>query len=136
MVDGWHKLLLLENNEWPAASSLDKWNDTLLLKWTTGNGVLKIIFFIYKSVMLQIYLLKVAVPKDSITPKELRLKVLWRKWLFRKSQLQVQLFTNALLKYLLYFMNNCNYCCEIVKLTESNCSKSHPCKWKYLQLLF
>ena len=136
MVDGWHKLLLLENNEWPAASSLDKWNNTLLLKWTTGNGVLKIIFFIYKSVMLQIYLLKVAVPKDSITPKELRLKVLWRKWLFRKSQLQVQLFTNALLKYLLYFMNNCNYCCEIVKLTESNCSKSHPCKWKYLQLLF
>ena len=136
MVDGWHKLLLLENNEWPAASSLDKWNNTLLLKWTTGNGVLKIIFFIYKSVMLQIYLLKVAVPKDSITPKELRLKVLWRKWLFRKSQLQVQLFTNALLKYLLYFMNNCNYCCAFVKLTESNCSKSHPCKWKYLQLLF
>ena len=33
-------------------------------------------------------------------------------------------------------MNNCNYCREIAKLTESNCSKSHPCKWKCLQLLF
>ena len=26
-------------------------------------------------------------------------------------------------------MNNCKYCCEIVKLTEINCPKSHPCKW-------
>ena len=34
----------------------------------------KKIFFIYKSVVLQIYLLKVAVPKDNITPKELKIK--------------------------------------------------------------
>ena len=42
----------------------------------------------------------------------------------------MQLFTTALLKHLLYFMNDCNYCFEIFKLIESNCSKSHP-KWKW-----
>ena len=138
MVDGWHKLLLLENNEWPAASSLDKWNNTLLLKWTTGNGVLKKnLFYLQKRDASNISLKSSCSQRQHYPERlKLRLKVLWRKWLFRKSQLQVQLFTSALLKYLLYFMNNCNYCCEIVKLTESNCSKSHPCKWKYLQLLF
>ena len=32
------------------------------------------IYFIYKNVMLQIILLKVAVPKDNSTPKELKIK--------------------------------------------------------------
>ena len=81
--------------------------------------------------------IKVAVPKNNSkkvksTPKGQP----FGESNFRKSELQVQLFTTALLKYLLFFMNNCNYCCEIVKLTESNCSKSHLCKWKCLQLPF
>ena len=37
-----------------------------------------------------------------------------RTVLFRKSRLQM---------YLVYLMSYCNCCCEIVKLTESNCSK-------------
>ena len=40
-------------------------------KWATGSGVLKKIYFLYENVMLQIDLLKVAVPKNSSTPKEL-----------------------------------------------------------------
>ena len=122
---------------------LKKMNDRLLLcvneithyfkKQTTGSGVLKKIYFLYKNVMLQIAPLKSSCfHKQQYSERA----ALWRKQLFRKSHLQVQLFTTALLKYILYFMDNCNYCCEIVKLTESNCSKSHPCKWKCLQLLF
>ena len=108
-------------------------------KWTTGSGVLKKICCLYKYVMLQIGPLKSSCSQKQQYPeRNLRLKVLWKsssleKKAVPKSHLQVQLFATALLKYLLYFINNCNYCCEIVKLTESSCSKSHPCKWKCLQ---
>ena len=67
---------------------------------------------------------KVAVPKVTLAS------------LVLVAAVAVQLVAAVLLKYLLYFMNNCNYYCEIVKLTESICSKIHPCKWKCLQLLF
>ena len=40
-------------------------------KWATGSGVFKKIYFLYENVMLQIDLLKVAVPKINSTPKEL-----------------------------------------------------------------
>ena len=75
--------------EWmaPAAhlrksTTVKKMNDQSLLisvneithyfkKWATGSGVLKNIYFLYENVMLQIDLLKVAVPKNSSIPKEL-----------------------------------------------------------------
>ena len=38
-------------------------------KWATGSGVFKKIYFLYENVMLQIDLLKVAVPKNNSTPK-------------------------------------------------------------------
>ena len=113
-------------------------------KWTTGNGVLKKIYFLYKNVMLQIDPLKRSCSQKQHYPERtFRLKVLRKSRPLEKvavplakSHLQVQLFTTALLKYIPYFMNNCNYCCEIVNLTESSCSKSHPYDWKCLQLPF
>ena len=72
MIDGWLKVTLLEKNERPVATSLCKWNDTLFLKkWTIVSGVLKKFCFLYKNVKLQIDPLKIAVPKDNSTPKEL-----------------------------------------------------------------
>ena len=46
-----------------------------------------------------------------------KLQYLERRVWFRKSPLQM---------YLLYLMSNCNGCCEIVKLTENNCSEINP----------
>ena len=39
--------------------------------------------------------------------------ILWRKRFFRKSLLQMQMSTIAVLKNLLHLMNSCNYCWEI-----------------------
>ena len=132
MIDGWLKLFILE-----------KMNDGSLLlaineithyfkKWTTGSGALKKIYFLYKNVMFQIDPLKSSCSqkqqysegtfKVKSTPKE---QPFGESGCYENHKLQVQLF-----------MNNCNYCCEIVKLAESNCSKSHPCNWKCLQLPF
>ena len=125
------------------ATTVKKMNDRSLLlyineiihyfkKRTTGSGFLKKIYFLQKNVMLQIDSLKSSCSQKQQYPKRtLRLKVLRKSSSLEKqlSHLQVQLFTTALLKHLLYFMNKCNYCCEIVKLTKNNCSKSHPCKW-------
>ena len=76
--------------------------------------------------------------------KTLRLKVLQKssslenleKVAVPKITLASAIVNNCSSKLFTYFMNNCNYCCEIVKLTESICSESHPCKCKCLQLLF
>ena len=74
-------------------------------KWTTGSGVLKKLYFLYKNVMLQIDPLESSCSQRKQYPEgAFKVKsrtALWRKWLLRKSQFQVQLFTTALLKYLL-----------------------------------
>ena len=128
-------------NDWSLLLSLNEITH-FFKKWTTGSGVLKKICYLYKNVMLQIDPLKSSCSQKQHYPERtLRLKVLGKSSSLEKQAVpkvtlpKVQLFTNDLLKYLLYFMKNCNYCCQIVKLTESNCSKSHPCKWKCLQLL-
>ena len=86
--------------------------------WTTGSGVLKKIYFLYKNVMLQIDPLKSSCSQRKEYPEEtLRLKVLRKEQLFGesgKSQLQVQLFKTALLKYLLYFITTIT----VVKLSN------------------
>ena len=107
-------------------STVKKMNDRSLLlslnkitnyfkKWSTASGVLKTIYCLYKNLMLQIDPLDSSCSQKQQYPK-------------RTLRLKVQMLATALRKYLLRFMNNCNYCCEIVKLTESNCSESHPCK--------
>ena len=112
-------------------------------KWTTGSGVLKKICCLYKNVMLQIDPLESSCSQKQQYPeKTLRLKVLWKgssleKKPVPKITLASAIVTTALLKYLLYFMNNCNYCSEIFKFSaESTCSKSHPCTWICLHLFF
>ena len=63
---------------------------------------------------------RTTVPRKKIkaisTPKQ---QLFQRKQLFRNSPLQVQMSRIALLKKMLYLMNNCNCCCEIVKLIYS-----------------
>ena len=106
-------------------------------KWTTANGALKAIYCLYKNMMLQIYSLNSSCSQKQQYPKRtLRLKVLQKRSSLEKVAVLKVTLAIALLKYLLYFINNINYCCEIAKLTESNWSESHPCKWKCLQLLF
>ena len=110
MIDGWLKLLLLEKmNDGSLLLSINEITH-YFKKWTTGSGVLKKIYFLYKNMMLQIDPLKSSCSqKQQYSERTLRLKVLqkpplWRKSLFRKSHLQVQLFTTVL-KYMLYFMH-------------------------------
>ena len=132
------KPLIIKMNERSLLLSINE-TAQYFKKWTTGSGVLKKIYFLYKSAMLQIDPLKGSCSQKWQYPERtLRLKVLRKNISFEKVAIPKVTFASAtaLLTYLLYFMNNCNYCCEIVKLTESNCSKSHLCKWKCLQLLF
>ena len=78
MIDGWLKLLLLEKMH--DGSLLLSINEIThyFKKWTTGSGVLKKIYFLYKNVMLQIDPLKSSCSqRKQKNPKELlRLKVL------------------------------------------------------------
>ena len=54
MIDGWLKLLLLEKmNDGSLLLSINEITH-YFKKWTTGSGVLKKIYFLYKNVMLQI----------------------------------------------------------------------------------
>ena len=53
--------------------------------------------------------------------------------MLRKSPLQVQMSAVALLKNLLYLMNNCNCCCEIVKLKNERIGK---CFRVFITVLF
>ena len=58
MIDGWLKLLLLEKmNDGSLLLSINEITH-YFKKWTTGSGVLKKIYFLYKNVMLQIDPLK------------------------------------------------------------------------------
>ena len=58
MIDGWLKLLLLEKmNDGSLLLSINEITH-YFRKWTTGSGVLKKIYFLYKNVMLQINPLK------------------------------------------------------------------------------
>ena len=52
MIDGWLKLLLLEKmNDGSLLLSINE--ITHYKKWTTGSGVLKKIYFLYKNVMFK-----------------------------------------------------------------------------------
>ena len=58
MIDGWLNLLLLEKmNDGSLLLSINEITH-YFKKWTTGSGVLKKIYFLYKNVMLQIDPLK------------------------------------------------------------------------------
>ena len=77
MIDGWLKLLLLEKmNDGSLLLSINEITH-YFKKWTTGSGVLKKIYFLYKNVMLQIDPLKSSCfQRKHKTPKELlRFKV-------------------------------------------------------------
>ena len=87
-----------------------------LKEWTTR--VLKKIYCLYKSLILQ------ADPPNSSCSQKLQYPertAILRKWLFRKSPLQVEIYAFVLLKNLLYLINNCNCCYEIVKLKWNGC---------------
>ena len=98
--------------------SSNKWTH-YFKEQTAASSVFKKIYCLYKN--LKQILLAVPVSNNCSTPTEnsgykySQRAALWRKQLFRKSSLQLQC-TMALLKYLLYLMNNHNCCCEIVKL--------------------
>ena len=110
-------------------------------KWTTASGVLKKIYCLNKNLMLQIDPFNSSCSQKTTIPQNIKVKVLRKSISLEKvAVLKVILASanvyNCSQKYLLYFMNDCNYCCGIVKSPESNCSKSHPCKWKCLRSLF
>ena len=77
MIDGWLKLLLLEKmNDGSLLLSINEITH-YFKKWTTGSGVLKKIYFLYKNVMLQIDPLKSSCSqKQQYSERTLRLKVL------------------------------------------------------------
>ena len=91
-------------------------------EWAAARFVLKKTYCLYKNLMLQIDPLSSSCTqiKAISTPK----KQLFgeSRWL-RKSSLQVQMSTFALLKNLLYLMNNCNCCCGIVELKNERMGK-------------
>ena len=87
MIDGWLKLLLLEKmNDGSLLLSINEITH-YFKKWTTGSGVLKKIYFLYKNVMLQIDPFKSSCPqrkqylKGTFKLKVLRKTALLRKWL-------------------------------------------------------
>ena len=72
--------------EWPVATSFCKWNNTLPEKWTTGSGVLKKIYFLYKSGMLQIDPLKKQLfLKATVSRKNFKVKSTPKEQLFGES---------------------------------------------------
>ena len=77
MIDGWLKLLLLEKiNNGSLLLSINKITH-YFKKWTTGSGVLKKIYFLYKNVMFQIDPLRSSCSQKQQYPERtLRLKVL------------------------------------------------------------
>ena len=80
-------------------------------EWTTPGGVLKNIYIIFTKVCCfkQILFNSTCSHYSSAIENS----TLWRKQLFRKPPLQMQMSTIALLTNLLYLMNSCNCCCEI-----------------------
>ena len=131
------------------ATSLYKWNNTLLYQMDDWKWCFEKIYFLYKNVRLQMDSLKSSCSQKQQYPeKTLRLKALRKSSFLErvavpKVTLASAIVYNCSSKILLCFTaitaiyyTYCSYCCEVVKLTESNRSKSHPCKWKCLQLLF
>ena len=60
-------------------------------KWTTGSGVLKKIYFLYKNVMFQIDPLKSSFLEINSTPKELYVKSIPKEKLSGEAVLKVTL---------------------------------------------
>ena len=60
-------------------------------KWTTGSGVLRKIYFLYKNVMFQIDPLKSSFLEINSTPKELYVKSIPKEQLSGEAVLKVTL---------------------------------------------
>ena len=85
MIDGWLNLLLLE--KMIDGSLLPSINEIThyFKRWTTGSGVLKKIYFLYKNVMLQIDPLKSSCSQRKQSPKgTFKVKSTPKEQLFRE----------------------------------------------------